>query len=282
MKFIRYNDNKTFGDDVLEILLENEVQNNHMIGFIRNERKHDTTEWLMAAVKDDNGSVLLTAACTPPYNLIIYETKNKPNEQAVKFLSNELKSNNFNLPGVLAKQETAQIFAEIHAEKGRFHRHMSMNIMRLDKVNDIKKADGFCRELCENDMFFIPYWEKEFAVDCRVNVSSIQENVELIKNRLTYCTNYIWENGFPVSFAANHRNTENGAGIGFVYTPPHYRGKGYASSVVSELSQNLLMRGHKFCFLFADANNPISCGMYRKIGFYDLCIFDEIKFEVIN
>jgi predicted GNAT family acetyltransferase len=64
-----------------------------------------------------------------------------------------------------------------------------------------------------------------------------------------------------------------------VYTPNHYRGKDYASSVVAELSRMLLERGNKFCCLFADAKNPISCSIYRKIGYYDLCVFDELKFE---
>ena len=55
--------------------------------------------------------------------------------------------------------------------------------------------------------------------------------------------------------------------------------QGYASSVVAELSQALLNRGNKFCCLFADAENPISCGIYRKIGYYDLCVVDVIKFD---
>ncbi len=69
--------------------------------------------------------------------------------------------------------------------------------------------------------------------------------------------------------------------VNAVYTPPHYRGNGYASSVVAELSQILLDRGNQFCCLFADAKNPISCGIYRKIGYENQCIMDELKFREV-
>ena len=278
MKVIRYDNIETFGADTLEILLENEVQNNLPISFIYNEHKHDTSNWLLISVKDDNGCIVLTAACTPPFNIVMYETGNKPNSAAEKLLSNEIKRIGFALPGVLAEQGLARRFAEIHAGTDRFHRHMSMNIMRLDKVNDIPKAPGFCRPLREDDLFFTPFWERSFGEDCKVEVNDIPTNFDCIRKRIGKNTHFIWEDSYPVSQAVNFRNTQNGSGINCVYTPPHYRGKGYASSVVTELSKSLLERGFKFCYLFADAENPVSCGIYRKIGFYDLCVFAEIKF----
>ena len=278
MNFIKYDSIETFGADALEILLENEVQNNLPISFIINEHKHNTSNWLLTTIKDETGGVALVAACTPPFNIVMYETGNKPNNTAIKLLSDELKSMNYSLPGVLAEQGLARRFAEIHVGEGGFHRHISMNIMRLDKVNEITKAPGSFRPLQESDLFFVPYWERSFGEECKVEVYDIPTNVERIKTRLGNDTHLIWEDDYPVSQAINSRNTQNGGGINGVYTPPHFRGKGYASSVVAELSKNLLDLGSKFCFLFADAENPISCGIYRRIGFYDLCVFDEIKF----
>lgn len=280
MKFTRYENTSDFGADTLEILLENEVQNNLPLSFIYNERGYDTSNWLMASVKDDNGSVILTAACTPPFNIVLYETGNKPCDAAVKLLSDELKSMDFILPGVLSEEGLANRFAQAYAGEGRFHRHMSEVIMRLDKVNDIPKAPGHCRPLCEDDLFYLPYWLRSFGEECQTEVSDVQTWVKTLHGRIgsvTLC-HYIWENGHPVSSAHNARNTPNGGGINAVYTPPHYRGNGYASSNVAELSKALLERGHKFCFLFANAENPISCGIYRKLGYADQCVFGEIKF----
>ncbi|MCL2107974.1 MAG: GNAT family N-acetyltransferase [Oscillospiraceae bacterium] len=222
---------------------------------------------------------MLTAACTPPYNIVLFETKNIPNDTAVKLLSDELKSLKIKVPGVLAQQNLAHRFSQNYAENDNFHLHVSMNIMQLDEVFDVKKSPGFCRELNENDLFYMPYWERAFEEDCKLNLSTLQKRFHKINQRIGKNTHYIWENQHPVACCVNHRNTENGAGIGFVYTPPHYRGNGYATSVVAELSQNLLERGNKFCFLFADAANPISCGIYRKIGFKDLCVVDQIHFN---
>jgi len=86
------------------------------------------------------------------------------------------------------------------------------------------------------------------------------------------------DDGHPVSQAIHTRNTRKGAVINGVHTPPHYRCKGYAASVVAELSQFLLKRGNKFTCLFADAENPVSCRIYKKIGYYDLYVFDQINF----
>jgi hypothetical protein len=273
MKFTKYADLKLFEADTFEILLENEVQNNLPISFIKNEKKHDTSEWLLFTIKSDFGEVLLTAACTPPYNIVMYETRNKQNDKAVKLLSGELKNMKIVLPGVLAEQGLARRFAENYSEK--YQRKMSMNVMRLDSLNTMSRAPGFCRELKEDDLFYMPFWRKAFAEECKIIADSSVENT---RSRIGKNVQYIWINEHPVSCATNTRNTENGAGISEVYTPPNYRGKGYASSVVAELSASLLERGNKFCFLFADAENPVSCGIYRKIGFYDLCVFDEITF----
>ncbi|HOP12046.1 MAG TPA: GNAT family N-acetyltransferase [Oscillospiraceae bacterium] len=278
MKFQRYDSTQAFGADALEILLRHEVQNNLPIGFIKNERGYDTANWLMATVKDGSGSVVLTAACTPPFNIIMYETDNKPNDAAVKCFSDALKEIGFALPGVLAEQGLAYRFAETYAGKGAYLSNHSMYVMRLDKVNPIQKAPGFCRELTEDDLFFVPYWERAFGQECGVEYYDIPAHVAGIKKRLGKHNHYFWVDTVPVAQASSGRSTENGAVINYVYTPPHYRGKGYASSVVAELSQMQLDRGKKFCCLFADAHNPISCGIYHKLGYVDRCIFDELKF----
>jgi predicted GNAT family acetyltransferase len=64
-----------------------------------------------------------------------------------------------------------------------------------------------------------------------------------------------------------------------VYTPPHYRNRGYAAACVAALSKRLLDSGRKFCALFADAENPISNGIYRKIGYRDVYIYDKLHFD---
>lgn len=280
MKVIRYTEAHNFIGDTFDILAKNEAQNNLIMSIALQGTKTGLgNDWLVATVKDDAGSVLLSAVCTPPFNLLIYATGNAYNEAAVQALSHELKSTGYTIPGVLAEQGLARQFAELHAGGASYRRHMSMNIMVLTEVAKLPSVPGFCRPLREDDLFFAPYWEHEFGVDCHVEFYDIPIHTEQLRARLDNGTHYIWEDGFPVSQAVHSRSTLHGAVVSSVYTPPHYRGRGYATACVAHLSGLLLERGNKFCALFADAANPISNGIYNKIGYRDVCVFEELKFE---
>lgn len=277
MTFTLYPNDKAFAADTMELLLENEAQNNHLVSFALKEE--DKSGWLFASVKDSAGGVVLTAGYTPPYNIVLYETRNTPNNRAVTLLSRELKAMGTAFPGVNAEQSLARRFAEVHADG--FHCNLSMNIMRLDTLcEESPKASGYSRQLREDDLFWLPYWNRAFREECHIEVHDVQTCVEDCKWRLSNGKRfYVWEDGHPVAIAAHGRDTLTGAAVNFVYTPPHYRGKGYASSVVYKLSRDLLESGKRFCCLYADARNPISCGVYRKLGYRDICVYDDLKFD---
>lgn len=279
MKLQIYTSTEAFGADVLELLSRFEVQNNLPISFIRNERKEDTSHWLMAAVRDENGNILLTAAQTPPHNIVLFETDNRPSGEAVNFLCGELKKRGAAIPGVLAEKDLARRFAEAYAGTA-FHTHVSMKVMRLDSVRSLTQPAGRPRPLTERDFYFAPYWERASAEDCGVGTHSVPEALEIIQKRLEEGGQFYWEDGgIPVSQAAVCRSTGDGAVIGAVYTPPFFRGKGYCTANVAALCRHALNHGYKYCCLFADAANPISCGIYHKIGFMAQCTTDEIRFD---
>jgi uncharacterized protein len=89
---------------------------------------------------------------------------------------------------------------------------------------------------------------------------------------------YLWEDGGPVSLACSGGPTPNGARIGPVYTPPERRGHGYASAATAALSELLLERGRRFCFLFTDLANPTSNHIYQAIGYQPVCDVDIYHF----
>ncbi len=62
--------------------------------------------------------------------------------------------------------------------------------------------------------------------------------------------------------------TPNGVRIGAVYTPPKYRGRGYATACVAALSQRMLDTGLAFCFLYTDLSNPTSNNIYQRLGYH--------------
>ena len=158
---------------------------------------------------------------------------------------------------------------------------MTIAVMRLDSLLILPKAPGACRALEPRDMFYAPYWERAFSEDCRTRVFSIEENTKRLKTRLGKGSHLIWEDGVPVSQAVHGRDTPNGAVVNGVYTPPHYRGRGYATSVVAELSSSLLKRGRDFCCLFADVSNTSSRKLYNNLGYYDVSELTVLKNNLI-
>ena len=71
----------------------------------------------------------------------------------------------------------------------------------------------------------------------------------------------------PVSLTGVSGATPHGIRIGPVYTPSAFRGRGYASALVAEVSQEQLDAGRRFCFLYTDLANPTSNKIYQAIGY---------------
>ena len=51
-----------------------------------------------------------------------------------------------------------------------------------------------------------------------------------------------------------------------VYTPPNYRRKGYAESLVRAVSRQLLGDGFR-TMLITDLGDPVANGVYQRIGY---------------
>ena len=63
-----------------------------------------------------------------------------------------------------------------------------------------------------------------------------------------------------------------------VYTPPDERGHGYATALVADLSRELLARGRRWCFLYADLANPSANRIYRAIGYRPVADALQLRF----
>ena len=288
MKFTRYNDVNIFYNDVYDILMRNEAQNMIPLGnlIIGNEGKdktnwRDPANWFMAAVSDENG-IQLTAIMTPPHNITLYATDNIINPEAVACLIDGL--DGMEIPGVITEKGLAERFAgEYCARKDlTFSTTMSQRIYELTKVNaDITKM-GVIRIMDEKDMPYFPYWVEAFYASAQYGIKEmkIPENVEHYHYRLSSKMLYVLEvDDIPVSMAGFTRKMQTAIGVAMVYTPPYYRGKGYATSCVAQLSQIALDKGYARCVLYTDLANPTSNSIYQKIGYTAICDSAMLKFE---
>ena len=152
-----------------------------------------------------------------------------------------------------------------------------MRIFKLEKVEFCSQAKGNLRLATENDKELLKCWHDAFCLEA---LGSIEGDSESWANRsLHKGTVYLWENEIPVAIACIARLTPNGAGISMVYTPPEYRKQGYAKACVAALSQILLEKGYKFCFLSTDLSNPTSNKIYQQIGYKPVADRSNYSFE---
>jgi RimJ/RimL family protein N-acetyltransferase len=83
----------------------------------------------------------------------------------------------------------------------------------------------------------------------------------------------------PRSMAVWSRESEHGATVSYVYTPPDWRGQGCASHAVAAVCRQALDRGKAFCVLYADADNPTSNRLYERLGFHPVGELNEVAFS---
>ncbi|MDH4117130.1 MAG: GNAT family N-acetyltransferase [Acidimicrobiia bacterium] len=78
---------------------------------------------------------------------------------------------------------------------------------------------------------------------------------------------WVWEHEGQVVHATGHNPPVHGvARIAPVYTPPDFRGKGFAKGCVAAVSRHLTDRGLQVC-LYTDLDNQTSNHVYATLGF---------------
>ena len=288
MVFKLYSDVRFFYQDIYDVLMRHEAQNLIPLGnvIIGNEGKdktgwRDPANWFMATVSDGTG-IRLTAIMTPPHNLTLYATDNEYDKEVLSCLIEGILGTEFSIGGVMTENTLAEDFARTYtAVKGMSYKtNTSQRIYELLKVNLDIPCVGSLRLARESDMAFLPYWIEGFNSDCFGSALSVNTDAERYRYHISTEKLYILEhNGIPVSMAKNNREMQTVCGVSFVYTPPYFRGKGYATSCVAAVSRLILERGFSKCVLYTDLANPTSNSIYQKIGYNPICDSLEITFE---
>lgn len=188
------------------------------------------------------------------------------------------------LPGVLSPKPVSRSFADIWRKlSGQSYRKgMAQRIYRLEAVKPpASEVPGELRRATRADRDLLVEWFAALVREAQGEDASAQEAGLRIDAFLDVGTNgvHLWEDEKPVSMAGYTGPTPNGIRINLVYTPPEYRGRGYATACVASLSQLLLDEGRKYCFLFTDLSNPTSNRIYQAIGYEGVSDQDEYKFS---
>jgi len=280
MKLKRFDDINTFLKRIKPILIENEVENNLLLGValhIQADPERYAGKYLSVVVEENE--VLAIAVCTPPHKLLFWGKADNCKYEMILLIDDILLSK-LEINGVLCSSYQALQFAEIWQKKTgqSFRNGMSERIYKLEKVKFPKVQFGKMRLATQEDFKLVCKWIEEFQNEA-VPDDPMTDFEKFTRKKIENKDIVIWEDDEPVSIASKARPTLNGICVNLVYTPIQFRKRGYASALVAHLCQRLLSRGWKFCTLFTDLSNPTSNSIYQKIGFKPVCDFQEYYFK---
>lgn len=233
------------------------------------------------AVAEDAEGVAAAASMTPPYGLIVYCERGNCRPGLVA-IAHDLKSKGWTPPTVNGPEPICTIFAEIWADLNGVNTEVAVaeRTFELRAVIHPKYSPGRMRPAVLDDMELLARWLLDFTHEALHDVEdlSLDEARKRTQTRIEQGMAFVWEDGEVVSLTGTTRPTQHSITIGPVYTPPHFRGRGYASSCVAAVSQQMLDEGRQFVALFTDLANPTSNHIYQEIGYRPICDYTVYRF----
>jgi hypothetical protein len=217
---------------------------------------------------------------TPPQRLLLACGRVAPSDGAIQQFALTLFRDGLNLPGVTGSMELAGRFVRDWEEAAEAHHRVATQLLlyQLDAVAIPAPGRGKLRAAVEEDFDRVARWWYAARLEM-FGQADLEEDRRTAKNRIGDGDVFLWDDDGPVSMASKTRPTRHGIGVGMVYTPSENRCRGYATACVGDLSRALLKSGFVFCSLFADSLNPISNGIYQKIGYH--LIGEMVEYEFL-
>ncbi|MBE4909990.1 GNAT family N-acetyltransferase [Bacillus luteolus] len=263
-----YESPNEFLEKVEDFLLKEEVVNNLALGLLYTLTKPNShyKDAFLACV-EKNETPVLVMVMTPPHNLIVYGVGEDVNE-AIGVAVTSIKDIGVILPGVLGPKALAAEFSGEWVQQigCRLEVKMEQRIYKLEKVNNVPLSNGKLRLATKDDLELIVDWTYQFSLVTPEHLS-IEGARKLAERGIEESSIFIWDDNGPVSMAKKARPTKNGIVVNLVFTPQEFQRKGYATTCVAYVSQQLLNEGYSFCSLYTDLANPTSNSIYMKIGY---------------
>jgi hypothetical protein len=237
----------------------------------------DTPQFLV--VTGAGGAVVAASLRTPPFNQVLSLADDPA---AVDLVADALRG--APLPGVVGPAAEARRFAERwSAQNGAAARlEVAERVFSIERVTPpARPASGAWRLVDARDRDLVAQWVVAFSAEAMPGNPPILDPLAMADRWVARVgrIGYVWEDGGRVvSLVGASGETPNGIRIGPVYTPPEFRGRGYATSLTAAATSDLLDRGRRFVFLFTDLANPTSNKIYQEIGYQPVCDVDQWTF----
>ncbi|MFT5141969.1 MAG: ribosomal protein S18 acetylase RimI-like enzyme [Rhodothermales bacterium] len=255
-------------------LLQREAEHGLAIGILRSleSGEHDYESPFVAAVLSEN-RIVGFAFRTPPHKLAISDI---PTE-AIPGLVAEVRRAYDWIPAVLGPETAGTYFAAAWAASiGCTARSGARQRIYAARVAVLPEAppEGQLRVASTEDTELAVEWTASFVSETGLLPANYDDHVR----RLIAAEElYMWDDGQRRCMIGATAPTPSGIRIGYVYTPPANRDKGFASAATAHLTQLMLTR-FDFCTLYTDLSNPTSNSIYQRIGYRPVADVSDINF----
>ena len=151
-----------------------------------------------------------------------------------------------------------------HARTARVAMHQ--RVYKLTQVTPITPVSGSLRIATTDDIDLVFEWVSAFEREALTAIVP-QSPRAVVERRIAAGELFVWCDPEPRTMAGWARPTRRAVAVNGVYTPAEWRGRGYATACVAELTSRLLHRGFEFCVLYTDLANLTSNAIYTRIGY---------------
>lgn len=283
MRVIRYKDPSSFREHVGEHLLADEPRHNLMLGLLTTlvEQPEIYPEYRLWLVESE-GQYAGAALRTLPHNVLVAAPA-RPD--AVTELAREIAVEGGEIPGVGGALPEVDEFAHAWCEATgvRVRSRMDQALHVLDAVEEVPTPSGSSRPAGPEDVDLVLDWNRAFGKEAVPHEPWDEEGARKNLSRRLASEGrsmiWLWEDPEPVCLVGYVDATSNIGRVAPVYTPPHLRGRGYATALTARVSTEILRSGKRFCMLYTDLANPTSNAIYAKVGYRVVCEAAMILFE---
>jgi uncharacterized protein len=281
LRLVRFASATDFSQHAETFLVRHEAENNLLLGIVSQLIRHPEVKTLRPSpylsVVESNAGVLAVAIMTLTDRVALSYLEQP---SAMGLLARDIYQAEPEAATVVGPAPAGQLFAEQwHAITGRAATmEASQRIYQLSRVRWPVAPPGAARPAEPGDIDLMARWLDEFSIEAHGKPGHQPLAVAEQYFAVTTRGMYFWVDGSQrVSMAGYAGPTPNGIRVGPVYTPPEFRGRGYASALVARLSQDLLDGGRRYCFLFTDLANATANRIYQAIGYVPVSDVDVVR-----
>ena len=263
MKIVRHATAAEFRKFYQPWLMEKEDLNNGLLSLasvLLNEEHVFSPPYWFGGVSTDE-KIIGCGIHAHPDGLVLTELP----EEALPYIVKSLGPLRNQLCRVYGPVDTAEKFAELWGEivnvapqiQSRWHIYRATHL-----IPPRNGAQGYLRSGNIADSKLVRKWGRAYGEEIPAQL----DIADFMNRKLDSGDLYIWENGSPMTLVTLSGRTDHGIKISAVYTPPEYRGHGYASAAVIAIGQSMLDIGMRWITLSAEIDNPAE-RVYQRIGF---------------